>query len=399
MATFWVKFKKQGKIYHQKFNAKSQKELEINLCNQKIFVLSIEPKEDWLEKIMIFQKPKISEVLSAFYQFKMGLKANLALRENLESIQRHTKNKMLQKQFSKTCQALYKGKELSLCFKEAGFSDFICAMISVGQKSGRLIEVVEFIIIELKNTQKNHKILKKILLYPLFVSLVMVAVFLGITLFVLPQFESLFLGFNTNLPLASKSLLFMRSVVLDYGFFILVAVVVFLVLCINLYNKSLAFKTKFSFFLLQIPFLGKVFYFYQTSQFLLGFYWLYKNNLELKEVLEIAIKSVTNVYLNQKLQGIYTGIARGMLIADSFEGSGVWDSLSLQLLHGAKDQEGFLEALEVILSLHQEELQNKSENLLSMMEPAMILVLGVLVLWLALGIFLPLWELPMHIKQ
>ena len=49
MATFWVKFKKQGKIYHQKFNAKSQKELEINLRNQKIFVLSIEPKEDWLE--------------------------------------------------------------------------------------------------------------------------------------------------------------------------------------------------------------------------------------------------------------------------------------------------------------------------------------------------------------
>ena len=337
--------------------------------------------------------------MSAFYQFKMGLKANLALRENLESIQRHTKNKTLQKQFSKTCQALYKGKELSSCFKEAGFSDFICAMISVGQKSGRLIEVVEFIIMELKNTQKNHKILKKILLYPLFVSLVMVAVFLGITLFVLPQFESLFLGFNTNLPLASKSLLFMRSVVLDYGFFILVAVVVFLVLCVNLYNKSLAFKTKFSFFLLQIPFLGKVFYFYQTSQFLLGFYWLYKNNLELKEVLEIAIKSVTNVYLNQKLQGIYTGIARGMLIADSFEGSGVWDSLSLQLLHGAKDQEGFLEALEVILSLHQEELQNKSENLLSMMEPAKILVLGVLVLWLALVIFLPLWELPMHIKQ
>ena len=60
MATFWVKFKKQGKIYHQKFNAKSQKELEINLRNQKIFVLSIESKEDWLEKIMIFLKPKIS---------------------------------------------------------------------------------------------------------------------------------------------------------------------------------------------------------------------------------------------------------------------------------------------------------------------------------------------------
>ena len=155
---------------------------------------------------------------------------------------------------------------------------------------------------ELKNTQKNHKILKKYAVSS-FCFFGNGGGVLGITLFVLPQFESLFLGFNTNLPLASKSLLFMRSVVLDYGFFILVAVVVFLVLCINLYNKSLAFKTKFSFFFAANTFFGESVLFYQTSQFLLGFYWLYKNNLELKEVLEIAIKSVTNVYLNQKLQG------------------------------------------------------------------------------------------------
>ena len=55
-------------------------------------------------------------------------------------------------------------------------------------------------------------------------------------------------------------------------------------------------------------------------------------------------------------------------------------------------------ALEVILALHQEELHNKSESLLAMMEPLMVFVLGILVLWLALGIFLPLWELPMQIK-
>ena len=121
--------------------------------------------------------------------------------------------------------------------------------------------------------------------------------------------------------------------------------------------------------------------------------------MELKEVFEIAIKPLSNAYLKEKLEGIYPSLMRGVLIADSFEGSGVWDSLSLQLLHSAKDQEGFLESLEMILGLHQEELQDKSERLLAMMEPLVVLVLGVLVLWLALGIFLPLWELPMQIKR
>ena len=121
MATFWVKFKKQGKIYHQKFNAKSQKEIEINLRNQKIFVLSIEPKEDWLEKIMIFQKPKISEVLSAFYQFKMGLKANLALRDNLESIQRHTKIKHSKSSFQKLVKHFIRVKSFHRALKKRVF--------------------------------------------------------------------------------------------------------------------------------------------------------------------------------------------------------------------------------------------------------------------------------------
>ncbi len=398
MAVFLVKYKKAGKIYLQKFHARSQKELEESLQKKKIFVLEVSYKEGFWGRLN-FQKPNAKEILGAFYQLKLGLRANVPLKEVLEGICKHTKNGYLKKQFLQVSNALYQGKELSLCFGEAGFSEFICAMIGIGQKSGRLAEAVEFVVLELKNQQKTQKILKKILLYPLFVVSVMVFVFLGITLFVLPQFESLFASFDSSLPLASRSLLFMRVLVLDYGVLILVVLGFGMWLLWKLYCANQKLQVKISSVFLKIPFLGRVLYFYQTSQFLLCFYWLYKSHLELKEVFEIAIKPLSNAYLKEKLEGIYPSLMRGVLIADSFEGSGVWDSLSLQLLHSAKDQEGFLESLEMILGLHQEELQDKSERLLAMMEPLVVLVLGVLVLWLALGIFLPLWELPMQIKR
>ncbi|MCL9819975.1 type II secretion system F family protein [Helicobacter colisuis] len=397
MPSFVVKYKKNGKIYEQKFSAQSKKALEETLQKKKVLVLAIDYKESWLDYFFL-QKPKTKEISSAFYQLKFGLKANLPLKEILENIQKYTKNNYLKMQFLKVSNSLHQGRELAACFREAGFSDFICAMIGIGQKSGRLVESVEFILLDLQNRQKNHKLLRKILFYPLFVVCVMVLVFLGITLFVLPQFESLFASLDSSLPLASQSLLFMRVLVLNYGVLILGVMILGLWLLRKLYCINNKFQAKISKWLLKIPFLGRVLYFYQTSQFLLCFYWLYKSNLELKIVLEIATKSLSNTYLKERLQEIYPSLMRGALIADSFEGSGVWDLLSVQLLHSAKDQAGFLEALEVILALHQEELQNKSESLLAMMEPLMVFVLGILVLWLALGIFLPLWELPMQIK-
>lgn len=397
MAVFLVKYKKAGKIYAQKFRARSPKELEESLQQKKIFVLEVSYQEEFLEKLN-FQKPKIKEILSAFYQLKLGLRANVPLKEVLEGICKHTKNRSLKMQFLGVSKALYQGKELSLCFREAGFSEFVCAMIGIGQKSGKLAEAVEFIVLELKGRQKIQKTLKKILLYPLFVVGLMILVFLGITLFVLPQFESLFVSLDSTLPLASRSLLFMRVLVLDYGVLILGILGLLAWILWKLYCLNQKFKIKVSRAVLKIPFLGSVLYFSQTSQFLLCFYWLYKSHLELKEVFGIATKPLSNAYLKERLEGIYPRLMRGVLIADGFEGSGVWDSLSLQLLHSAKDQEGFLESLEMILGLHQEELQDKSERLLSIMEPLVVLVLGILVLWLALGIFLPLWELPMQIK-
>lgn len=151
-------------------------------------------------------------------------------------------------------------------------------------------------------------------------------------------------------------------------------------------------------FCLKIPYLGGVLHYYQLSQFLLSFFWLYKSRVPLQTALEIASKALSNEAIKQKAERIFEAIAHGIPIAQAFSTSGILDTLSIQLLCGAQNQEAILESLEVLLELHQEELATRGETLLAMIEPMMILILGALVLWLALAIFLPLWELPMQIQ-
>lgn len=396
MPNFQVQFKQKGKIQTRTFSAKTQKELENKLHSQHLFILSITPQTTLKDKLSVLNPPKIKEILSAFYELKLGLKAHLPLNLLLENLQNHTKNPRLSAQFSKALFALNSGKPLSLSFKEAGFSDFICSMIEIGQKANMLENTIEFILIRLKNTQKNRKLLKKILFYPLFVLLVMIAVFLSITLFVLPQFEVLFAGLNTSLPFPSKSLLFMRSVLLDYGYLSFLVFCGIALLSYKLYQSSSKFRYTLDNLFLKIPYLGAVLHYYQLSQFLLSFFYLYKSKVSLRVALEIASQSLTNEVIKQKSQGIFEAISCGIPITQAF--NGILDDLSIQLLCGAQNEEGFLESLEVLLDLHQEELSTHSETLLALIEPVMILLLGILVLWLALAIFLPLWELPMQIQ-
>lgn len=386
---FIVKYKDQGKIYTKVFG--SQEELEQNL--KGVLLLSITPKSSFFE---LQRSVSTKDLLGAFYEFRLGIKACLPLQFLLKNIQSHCKNKNLKLRFQKVLLALNSGKSLAQSFKEAGFSDFICAMLLVGQKTNLLLEALDLVILRLKNMQKTQKILTKVMFYPSLVFCVMVCVFLGITLFVLPQFEALFSGIETQLPFVSYSLLFMREVVLDYGVLSLGVFVGFCVGFLWAYKNVRPLKRHIDFFLLKAPFLGKVLQDFERVQFLLSFFWLYRSKVPLRETLEISIKSLHNAYLMHKASGIFNKISQGIEIREAL--GVIFDGFGEQLLRATHNEEGFLESLEVLLELYQEELQMHSETLLTAIEPLMILILGVLVLWLALGIFLPLWELPLQMQ-
>ncbi|MDD6055761.1 MAG: type II secretion system F family protein [Helicobacter sp.] len=389
---YCVSFKYKGNIYKKNFYAKNKAHLESKLKNY--IVLEIIEVKEFLD--IFLKKPTNKELLFAFYAFKLGLKAHLALPKILENLQNTTKNKILKKQFISVYNSLQSGKSLKESFKVANFNPFITQMLGVGQRTNLLLESIEFIINNLKNTEKNQKLLSKVMLYPCIVSVIMILVFLGITLFVLPQFEVLFSSLNISLPFISQSLLFMRKMVLDYGILSLSFLIIFSIFTISFYKKSFTFKSKIDSILLKIPFLKSVLYYYSLLQFLQSFFWLYSSKVPLSEALEISTQNLNNASLIKKAKNIYPLILQGISIKNAFKNIKLLDSISIQLLDSTQNEASFIETLEILTELYEEELNTHSSRLLACVEPFMILILGILVLWLALGIFLPLWEMPMQ---
>ncbi len=128
---FLVRFKKEGRIYTQRFYAMDEKSLYARLQKEKVFVLEILPKGSFLEDIMILNPPKLRELISVFYQLKLGLSAKIPLLSVLEDTILQIHNPLLRLKFKKVLFGLQKGKTLPLCFLEAGFEDFICSSIQL----------------------------------------------------------------------------------------------------------------------------------------------------------------------------------------------------------------------------------------------------------------------------
>lgn len=395
---FTITYKKDGLIRHETIYVNSIESLEKELKSRNIHAIEIRQNFSFLDELFSKQ-PTTREIINMFYHLKLALKANLSINEALNGIIDNTSNRTLKIKVQKILFGINSGKTIDRCFREANFSDFICSMISVGQKSGNIPVVLEFIISHLKNNQKNNKLLKKAISYPLFVLIVMICVFLGISLVVLPQFEALFLSIKGELPLASRSLLFIKNALVEYWVLILLAIISIYVTLHMCYRKHKTFKENISRAILKIPFLGVVIYHYELYIFFLSFYQLYKNKIHIKEALQTSIQSINNEYIKQQTKNIYKHINVGSSMQESFLKINIWDNLTKQLIKSSSDENGFLESIETILELHKDELENKSENLFTIIEPTMILLLGILVLWLALGIFLPLWELPTQTRM
>ena len=121
MPKFRVQYKQKGKIQTKIYNVKTQSELENKLQSQHLFVLKITPQSSLKDKLFAFQTPKTKEILSAFYELKLGLKAHLPLNLLLENLQTHTKNPFLVRNLPKHSLRLILVNPFRLALKKQDF--------------------------------------------------------------------------------------------------------------------------------------------------------------------------------------------------------------------------------------------------------------------------------------
>lgn len=272
------------------------------------------------------------------------------------------------------------------------FSTLFVSMISVGENTGQLDQAFRQLSVYLELERETRKRIKQATRYPLFVLSAMAVALVVINLFVIPAFSRVFAQFKADLPWATQVLIGTSQFFQDFWWLLA------LLLGASLYGFFKWVETdvgalKWDQIKLRLPIVGGIFERIALARFTRTFAMMYRAGVPLLQTLSINSASVGNRYIGQAILAMREGIERGEALTRTASASGLFTPLVLQMM-AVGEETGALDDLFVeVADFYEQEVDYDLKQMADAIEPILIVAMGIMVLVLALGVFLPMWEL------
>jgi MSHA biogenesis protein MshG len=272
------------------------------------------------------------------------------------------------------------------------FDTFFVAMVRVGEMTGRLDEVFLRLFKHLEFELFMRQQVKSALRYPMFVMLAMVAAIGVINVMVIPAFAGVFKSFGAELPLATRILLATSQFTVSYGWALVLAGVAGAAAFVH-WKATPEGRLHWHRLQLRIPIAGKIVQKATLARFARSFALALKSGVPVEQALGVVAQTADNAWLAKRIEGMREGVERGETILRAAIAAGVFTPVVLQMIGVGEETGAVDELMEEVADLYSNEVQYELKTLSQQIEPIMIVFLGVLVLVLALGVFLPMWDL------
>ncbi|MCF7965308.1 type II secretion system F family protein [Methylobacter sp. Wu8] len=321
---------------------------------------------------------------------KAGIPIMSALNVQLTSI----RNKAFVEVISEVRASLDSGHELSAALNQHPkvFNSFYISMIRVGETTGMLDRVFLRLVDYLEFEKFMREQIKAALRYPTFVMAAMVVAIVVINLFVIPAFAKVFANMGAALPLMTRVLLGFSDFMVTSWPYLLVGIVV-AGLLFRAHVTSINGKYQWDSFKLKIPIAGAIIHKASMARFARTFALSSKSGVPIMSTLTLVAQTVDNDFIAHKVEQMRQGVERGETILRTATNAGIFNSLVLQMIAVGEESGALDDLMEEIADMYQRDVEYEIKTLGARVEPIMIIFLGVLVLILALGIFLPIWDL------
>ena len=291
-------------------------------------------------------------------------------------------------------EALDSGRELSAAMRHhpAVFSNFYLAMVRVGEMTGQLEEVFLRLFDHLEFDRSMRERVKTALRYPSFVVMAMAGAIVIVNIFVIPQFVKVFASFHAELPLMTRLLIASSSFMVNYWMALLAALVA-TVLGVRAWIATPAGRYAWDMRKLRLPLAGKIIVKGTMARFARSFALAQRSGLPIVQALTLVSQTVDNAYLAARIEQMRDGVERGESILRTCVTAGIFTPIVLQMIAVGEESGTLDELMDEIAQMYEREVDYELKTLSSQIEPILITFLGVMVLVLALGIFLPIWDL------
>lgn len=344
---------------------------------------------------MFAPKLKLPDLIASIAQLSVMAGAGISIHDSVREVADSTQNKRLKEIFTKCYEDLNSGLSLSLSLevyrKELG--DIVLAMIKLGESTGNLGDSLKKLSSMLQELYDNNLKFKKAMRYPQVVVTAIAIAFTILMLYVVPKFKEIFEQLGANLPLATRALLFIESALRNYGIYMLLALVVIIIASKKMYASNRQFKDQVDKYVLKIYLIGKVVRYASMSRFNLIFTELVRSGIPIADALDTSLRTITNTTMKARLNATKIAISRGMSLTEAFKETNLYENMLIQMIK-AGEASGQLDAmLEKVTDFYKERFNTIIDNMSSYIEPILMLFIAAMVLFLALGIFLPMWDL------
>lgn len=366
------------------------------IARQKGFKLA-QIKELENQGFTLRKKLKSLNLTLLFKELSLLLEAGISLQLALNELYQNSENKDIKRLINRLIVALKSGQNLSSAFENSGFAfdKSELALIKMGENTGDL----SFVFSRLSNWREkklnNTKRLKKALSYPLFVFCTLVIAFCALMFFVVPQFQGIFDDFAIELPLITQIMLQIYEFLAHSYEIMLILLGIFALLCFVLHKNFSFVVDKL---ILKLPLLGRLIFYHQSTQFFLVFSMLIKSGISVSKALILAKSSFANTFLAKKCEKINEFCEQGLGLDEAFKKVKIFDSLTVGMLAVAMKSAKLDVMSEKISQFYEAKSEDLMESFLRILEPLLTFFVAILVLFLALGIFLPMWELNQSIQ-
>lgn len=360
------------------------------------------PLEDQLRRFkeslfsnMQKRKLKPDALIAAIRQLAVMTNAGISIHDSLKEIADATTDKTLQVVLGTIAEDINAGHSLSQSAAKFSYElgNLSLAMIELGEKTGNMAEALHKLADMLEEIRRNIIKFKKAMAYPRNVMIAMAIAFTVLISYVVPQFKTIFEQLDAELPMPTKILLFLEHLFNTYGLYVLAGIFIFVFAFRYMLNHNRDFRYKWHQFLLKTYLIKNIIMYATLNRFTLVFSELVRAGIPIAEALETSIAMIDNLPLQEKLLTVRQTVEKGGTLHNGLAETGLFENMIIQMI-SAGESSGQLDAMmQKVMEYYKMKFDAIIDGLSEAIEPIMLLMIACMVVLLALGIFLPMWEM------
>ena len=351
-------------------------------------------KNDFFKNI---RKKKIrpDSLIAAIRQLAVMTNAGISIFDSLNEIGTATEDVALKTVFLKLADDINSGHSLSSSMENFRFElgNLTIAMVNLGEKTGNLDEALYALADMLEEIRANIIKFKKAMAYPRNVMIAMAVAFTILISYVVPEFKSIFEQLNAELPLPTQILLTLENLFNNYGLYVLVTIIISYITFKYLINNYTDIRYKWHELLLKTYLIKNVIKFSTLNRFTLVFSELIRAGIPIAEALDTSIAMIDNLPLKTKLLSVRAVVEKGGTLNKGLKDTKLFENMIIQMVNAGEDSGTLDTMIKKVAEYYKMRFDAIIDGLSEAVEPIMLFFMTGMILLLALGIFLPMWDM------